>query len=553
MRSHLSLFLTLFLLCGCSSDDDDSDSETPSNVHPAGYAAATAHGLDANQASLDCQSCHGADLQGSGAAVSCDLCHTPTQPLAWRSDCTFCHGGTENETGAPPQLIDNGTDQVGNPFPLHDRHVSSVLTSNVDCQQCHQRVSDVLTEGHMFDGTAGQAEVDFAGGVSPQGQFNAETGCSNTYCHGGGRVDDGVVTINDGAMTCSSCHAGNATDPDADLDAMSGFHRLHVKDAGNPATCNECHSTTTADSSSILDPALHINGLKEVSISEVNFTYEADTTNCNGTCHGVTHTNFSWIPAQGSFHPANYAQANVHGADMVLQRSDCRGCHGATLAGGVGNSCDQCHDPLAPTAWRSDCTFCHGGIDNNTGAPPHDLAAPNDAQASSFMAHSAHVMDGIGSALSCTSCHVQPSDVLSSNHAFDDTPGVAEVDMSQSLSAAASYANGSCNNVYCHGSGLANGAVNDGDVMACNSCHAFLGDGNAALNRMSGDHRIHFGEGITCADCHNSVTQDDQTFVDLSLHVDGTNQVVFEVDTITYVEGRCNGPCHGEDHNNDIW
>ena len=38
-------------------------------------------------------------------------------------------------------------------------------------------------------------------------------------------------------------------------------------------------------------------------------------------------------------------------------------------------SCDDCHDE----GWRTDCVFCHGGVDDTTGAPPEDIRDEADA------------------------------------------------------------------------------------------------------------------------------------------------------------------------------
>ena len=80
---------------------------TPSNGrhHPDGWAAADTHGLAAKFVQEDCRSCHGLQLDGGPVGVSCDGCHQPN----WKTTCTFCHGGTDNQTGAPPRDITNAT------------------------------------------------------------------------------------------------------------------------------------------------------------------------------------------------------------------------------------------------------------------------------------------------------------------------------------------------------------------------------------------------------------------------------------------------------------
>ncbi len=79
----------------------------------------------------------------------------------------------------------------------------------------------------------------------------------------------------------------------------------------------------------------------------------------------------SWVAlAEEGAHPVGFNSPSVHGPATVEGKSDCRVCHGVNLEGSVENgipSCDECH----PAAWRTRCTFCHGGQDNESGAPLH--------------------------------------------------------------------------------------------------------------------------------------------------------------------------------------
>lgn len=259
-------------------------------------------------------------------------------------------------------------------------------------------------------------------------------------------------------------------------------------------------------------------------------------------------------------HPAGFAAGPVHGVEMTLQKQDCRTCHGADLTGGVGPSCDGCHTLSAPTSWRSQCTYCHGGGDNQTGAPPRHLDGTTDPARAKFAAHGAHVTQGVAAALDCTQCHKKPADVLSAEHAFDATPGAAEVTMAQGLSPAGTYdGKGGCTNLYCHGSGRTNGTARDGSAaLTCAGCHPALNSNEAAWGTMSGEHRLHLElNGVTCGDCHQTVTQNGTTVVQPALHVDGKRQIAFGAAatgmTWTAANRRCNGPCHVKYHLNEGW
>jgi predicted CxxxxCH...CXXCH cytochrome family protein len=513
--------------------------------HPEGFADPAAHGPELLAQRQDCRTCHGEDLTG-GTGPSCDGCHTPDEPKAWRTDCTFCHGGGDNQTGAPPRNLD-GSDGGGT-FPAHTAHVTDGVAAAADCLQCHVKATDVLSPGHVFDDTPAAVEVDLGAGISPQAAYDGET-CTNTYCHGTGRGDDGQVAASDGALGCTGCHAGTQSGQSA-LEAMSGAHELHVSADG--VTCGECHAGVTADGASIADRTLHINGARDVAFTAPGFTMSASQS-CNGTCHGVNHAGLTWVGSGARFHPAGYAAASAHGPDMELQRMDCRSCHGSDLTGGSGPSCDTCHTPQ----WRTTCTYCHGGGQNQTGAPPRDLGS-SGGSAQSFVAHTRHVTQGAARAFDCNQCHMMPADVLSSGHAFDASAGAAEVRMSGGLSPSGAYdRSGTCTNLYCHGNGRGqNGSATDGaGSLGCTGCHPGAQSGESAWQSMSGEHRKHLGEGMSCQECHSSVTSDGRTIRAPTLHVDGQRQIVFSAGGMSYDPGskRCSGSCHGEGHSGESW
>ncbi|MGE0402509.1 MAG: hypothetical protein AB7T06_37755 [Kofleriaceae bacterium] len=517
--------------------------------HPDNYAGGAVHGPALERQDEDCRECHGDDLTGGTSAVSCDGCHAGPSQTAWRQNCTFCHGGVETQTGAPPRNID-GTDLVG-PFPAHTEHVvGSAIAKPYDCGQCHTKANDVLSPGHVFDSTPREAENDFGGGLSPQASFDRASGtCASVYCHGSGRFDDGTIGARAAALPCSGCHPTQDSGP-VGWGTMSGPHSLHVG-SSTSITCADCHSqTTTPDGTSIASKELHINGTRDVSITEAGFTYNATTKACTGACHGFTHTSTTWAGEGGRYHPAGFGVGTVHGTEMELQRQDCRGCHGATLAGGTsgfaGPSCDGCHSGGTPTAWRTNCTFCHGGGLDQTGAPPRDLGSSITNTAQSFVAHGKHVRPTMMAANACTTCHLQPADVMSENHAFDTTAQVAEVILSlDGRNPAGMYdGNGTCTNLYCHGNGRTNGSGVDGTAVTCTSCH-----GGAANNRagLTTNHRDHH-KNYACAECHRATVATGSTTISTpAMHVNLVKDVVFlQGGTYTPATRRCtNIACHG--------
>ncbi len=250
--------------------------------HPPGWSDGGVHGVANNlQTGGDCRQCHGDQLDGGTSGVTCDDCHEP----GWRTDCTFCHGGVDNLTGAPPEDIDNSP--VSQAFPSHTAHVTGYTHLAYGCEQCHVQRYDVLTPGHIFDDlTAGYGELNYTQGLSPYGTYLFGT-CDNLYCHGGGLLDDGYATIGD-TMYCYSCHPDGLSSGAAEWAQMSGRHALHMEEAA--AQCYECHSQVTDAAQNLIGPQYHVNGLREV--QPVGVVYDGNS--CNGACHGFNHNNSGW-------------------------------------------------------------------------------------------------------------------------------------------------------------------------------------------------------------------------------------------------------------------
>ncbi len=150
----------------------------------------------------DCRECHGDNLDGGTSGVSCDECHAP----GWRTDCTYCHGGEDSDTGAPPRDID-GTDVLEDTsFWAHTTHTTLTDGPAYGCNQCHVEHTSVTDEGHLFDDTPGRAEVVFDDGISADAEWRGD-GCT-AYCHGDGQ-DPGEVELDGAAVACGTCHDEN--------------------------------------------------------------------------------------------------------------------------------------------------------------------------------------------------------------------------------------------------------------------------------------------------------------------------------------------------------
>lgn len=272
---------------GASDECTDPGTGT-GRYHPDDFAQPTVHPLAAKLHEQTCTDCHGDDLDGGTAGVSCDSCHTPDDPPAWRTDCTFCHGGVDDLTGAPPEEIDDGDEDLS--FGAHARHVSENTHAAYDCTQCHSKPTDVLTPGHMFDDTPVVAETDFSGGLSAGASWSSSAAsCSDAYCHGTGRRD-GDVQVSDGPLSCDSCHPDKGSS-EARIESMSGEHHAHVWD--ERIDCAECHADTTDRYESIVTPALHVDGDVQVRLTEGSITLSGGR--CTGSCHGEEHRSETWF------------------------------------------------------------------------------------------------------------------------------------------------------------------------------------------------------------------------------------------------------------------
>ena len=239
-----------------------------------------------------------------------------------------------------------------------------------------------------------------------------------------------------------------------------------------------------------------------------------------------------------TFHPEGFSAGNQHGQAFLSDTSACTACHGTTLRGGVaGQSCDECH-----STWRDDCTFCHGGGDNDTGAPPLNLVGGDYGAA-----HSIHVEDTDKHApFDCSACHVKPASILDEDHIDGD--GLVEVAFSAlNPDAVFEHEGQSCFSLYCHGDGsTVSGALGwrDEQPLACDSCHGF--EDSAA--RLSGAHNGHLNNyGADCDDCHGDVIGSDDSFVDKSLHINGEPNVAPSGGTYDAQAHTCsNVSCHGD-------
>ncbi len=443
-----------------------------------------AHEEHVEDSQLDCQICHegytknnSVDKQthldgkndvklssavgGSYANGVCSnvYCHGSGNSPSWNGivtlNCTSCHGGTDNATGAPPVDLSGNNSKSQKGVGAHTVHVSnSKWASAFDCNQCHAKPAQIGAPGHIDL----NAPAEVAWGPLPitdlqSPRWNGTT-CSNNYCHGssltGGQNPNPTCTSG-AALSCKACHG---------LPPDTGQHDEHAEEGR--FECDVCHEGYTKDTA--VNLALHVNGKKEVQFkSTIGGTYS------NGICSKVL-------------------------------------CHGTGTPSWSGGT-------------ELSCTSCHGGLDNNSGAPPYDLQGNSSTTFKGVGAHSIHVTGGnISRGMDCSECHIKPDEVDADEHIGPELlPAEIRWGNLATTDNAVPQWDGvqTCQNVYCHGQftfGNQNNApswlIVDGTQSACGTCHALPpATPHPALTQ--------------CSLCHGSVVDAANHIIDKNKHING--------------------------------
>jgi predicted CxxxxCH...CXXCH cytochrome family protein len=472
------------------------------------------HPVAANRGLANCQVCHAPDLSGGAAGVSCAGCHDeqgPSGTIAWQTNCTMCHGGADEPSGAPPKTLwGYASDPVRT--GAHMAHVvGSAVAPPYDCAVCHVKPTDALTAGHVDEVATNEdpvATVTFSGiaalELSPA--WDRATGtCSNTYCHGttiaGGTLKVPVWTVLDGTQAaCGTCHGVPPAAP-------------HPPAPNGLLDCAPCHQPTIDETGEIIPPGAggkHLNG------------------NIEATGHPLTFMN--------SADPGFHAFAANRGLDS------CQACHGVALDGVNASvrkvACATCHG----VAWATTCSMCHGGTDTNLGSPP-ETTWGNSADLVRVGAHTRHVLGSTTARpIDCAECHAKPTDAFTLGHI--GLASTAEVTFgplaAQGTLPVWNRATGTCASTYCHGGTMLGGTVttpnwtSGSSQKACGACH-----GNPPV---TGKHWHVADDFATCGDCHGAA-YNSGTKIDLAVHANGVKNLG---PVITRWDGKyCYNACHG--------
>jgi predicted CxxxxCH...CXXCH cytochrome family protein len=476
--------------------------------HADGYTAPTLHGRDANLQGLPaCASCHGADLEGGTAGVSCNACHAAAGFSAWTADCTFCHGDAATGAQSPPVDVQGRGLATNVSVGVHASHVGTLLANPIACAECHPaRSGSVLADPAHVDGN-GMAEVAFgplatAASAAPTYARASDTSasCAATYCHGsfGGGANATMQWTSADEVGCTSCHGAPPPAPHS-----------------TSTDCGSCHTGYTQTS---VQRATHVDGLLQVT----------------------------------SPHLAGWSSPASHGYDVNLNGlSSCKGCHGADLNGGSASSCTACHASAGFAAWDTTCTFCHGSTATGRANPPVDVRGRTPTTNVSVGVHEAHATTGIANPIACAECHPARTASVVADAGHVDGNGIAEIafgTIARTGNVTPTYTRTSatsatCASTYCHG--RFSGGVNSGQgatvgwtsttQVGCTSCH-----GRPPSTGNHGDH-----SGRSCGDCHGVGYT--TSAVVKATHIDGIEQVGNRITSYNRTTRSCSSNCHGSE------
>jgi hypothetical protein len=124
------LIAGLVMAAGCGDPNSRSNFDPDASKHQAGWLPA-GHMNAARVDISSCQSCHGPELDGGIAGVSCTTCHLggalSMHPAAWAGTILRSHG---------PFVVANGSDSCKNVY-CHGSTLLGVTGSGPSCSSCH--------------------------------------------------------------------------------------------------------------------------------------------------------------------------------------------------------------------------------------------------------------------------------------------------------------------------------------------------------------------------------------------------------------------------------
>lgn len=355
---------------------------------PDGHARAATNGTQSASPSItaDCAECHGDDLQGGLAGVSCTSCHlggpARVHPEAWGAPAP----------GHAAYARDNGTQACANVY-CHGAALEGRASSGPACTSCH--LGGAASIHPLTWTTASLDHAAYAAAIGP-------AGCANASCHGAD-----LNGVDAGGPACSSCHLGGAASAHpADWTNRYTSHGPFTSTNGTAGCSNQaCHGP--------LLTGVQNSGPSCGVCHDWPLAAGAPVTLSCGFCHGV--------PPNGTVAPN---RPGVHAKHLALPGVSCSSCH----AGAGGATVNPLHPnlttevvidpvyysksgPAAFDAVNKTCSnvSCHGGPRTQTRAQASEGApagtAPQSTPAQTPAWYGGLLNPTVNEDVLCFACH----------------------------------------------------------------------------------------------------------------------------------------------------
>lgn len=346
----------------------------------------------------DCSLCHGDVIDEEGAFVAPEL-HVDGTVQVESLVCSSCHGS--DASPAPPPDLEGNTEPDAPGVGAHLAHLEAERSRPLECEECHLLPPNDSLLSHV-DGT--RAELVFSGVAETHGSAPHwdpdEASCSATWCHAPGQTEDASAPIwtTVGPLGCDGCHDTPPPAPHPPVEQ-----------------CEFCHADVVSEGLRIETPALHVNGIVEVSIPE-------DCTSCHGGVNAAPPRDIGGNTA-ATFAGVGAHQIHVTGTELS-RAVPCEECHVT-----VNNADDEGHfdTPLpaelafsgvatsygaTPVYEEGRCgnSYCHGAHFQENRPSGGALTAPSwtivdGSQAPCGSCHSLPPPLGHPQVQDCSSCH----------------------------------------------------------------------------------------------------------------------------------------------------
>ncbi len=423
----------------------------------------------------------------------------------------------------------------------HDYTGGSV---NVSCVDCHLKRTNMCTRCH------GGYDLNDKSGAPPYGLRKEISDTTRA-------VGAHTIHLNGSALAgpqpCSSCHAVPAFVSDSVHFGFAPNSRNRVIDSIAKITWggfSNRNGNAAWNRSTLTCTFTYCHGNFTGGDTNNTPVWNVKNRDTCGTCHDIG-SNPSRLGGNHLFH-------------VAAASFRCRDCHAGTVDSnlnivtpalhidGINDVlvrdtalCNKCHGTGA-----DQCIYCHGGIDNKTGAPPKGLRGETAATTRAVGTHTKHLQGGtLSNGIKCSDCHIVPAVVESPGHYSVDS--VAQIVWSplSNKSGGATWNRNTltCALTYCHGN--FSGGTSTTPVWTsfnqapCGACHD-IGSNPASLLGLHDTHVI--GQGLGCYQCHNTVVNSSFALIGPSLHIDGIFTVSYAAGPGTYdnTTHNCAPPCH---------